>query len=42
MSRFAERRQGMDRATAMVVVFTGVVSVAAVSGLGRRTTIRRR
>ncbi|MFI6604063.1 hypothetical protein ACIBHX_48220 [Nonomuraea sp. NPDC050536] len=41
-SRFAERRQGMDRATALVVIFTGAISVTAVSTLGRRTTIRRR
>lgn len=42
LESFDERREGMDRRKAVVVVFTGVVTVAAVSALSRRTGMIRR
>ncbi|MFI6483333.1 hypothetical protein ACIBH1_35770 [Nonomuraea sp. NPDC050663] len=37
LARFAERREGLDGTAKVVVIFTGVVSVAAIAVLGGRT-----
>ncbi|OUC77555.1 hypothetical protein, partial [Streptosporangium minutum] len=36
LDRFAERRRGTDRRLVVLVVFTGVISVTAVSALNAR------
>ncbi|WP_440101415.1 hypothetical protein [Streptosporangium sp. H16] len=36
LDRYAERRKGTDRKLVLLVMFTGVISVAAVTALNRR------
>ncbi|MFB9676930.1 hypothetical protein [Streptosporangium vulgare] len=36
LDRYAERRKGTDRKLVLVVMFTGVISVTAVTALNRR------
>ncbi|MEV0754703.1 hypothetical protein [Streptosporangium sp. NPDC050280] len=36
LDRYAERRRGTDRKLVLLVMFTGVISVSAVTALNRR------